>query len=116
MSHKKKQRKLIRDRLSWWRDTLGLGYWKIDIKFVSYFINSGRCVATTLCNWKYQEAEITFSLSEIEIMDKEEIEKAVVHELMHVFLSETACTSPDHEDRVASQLQKAFMWVKGAEK
>lgn len=116
MSKKKKQRKLIRDSLSWWRDMLGLGYFNIDIYFTDYFQSSGRVAARTVCDWRYQEAEITFSLSEIKDLDKESIDRVIVHELMHIFLDEMSSDSIDHEERVATQLQKAFMWVKGADK
>ena len=45
-------------------------------------------------------------------LSKKEIEKVVVHELMHVFLNETREEGIDHEERVATQLQKAFFWIR----
>lgn len=44
-----------------------------------------------------------------EIGDKE-LERCFVHELMHIFLSETGDDWLDHEERVASTLTKAFLW------
>jgi len=49
-------------------------------------------------------------------LSEDEIEATVVHELMHIFLNEMQSDSVDvnHEERVASTLQKAFMLVRGA--
>jgi predicted SprT family Zn-dependent metalloprotease len=45
-------------------------------------------------------------------MDADSIEKIVVHELMHVFLNEMREKGIDHEERVATMLSQAFLWVK----
>lgn len=45
-------------------------------------------------------------------MSDEEIEYVVVHELMHVFLNEMREQGQQHEERVATLLAKAFLWVR----
>ena len=68
--------------------------------------------------WKYLTARVTFYPKAMRHLTEREIEWAVIHELMHVFLNEMRVmsteTGQDHEERVATQLQKAFWWVKGA--
>jgi predicted SprT family Zn-dependent metalloprotease len=66
--------------------------------------------------WKYQTATITLYPKTMRHLTPEEIENTVIHEIMHVFLNEMRAWSidTDHEERCATQLQKAFSWVKNA--
>lgn len=66
--------------------------------------------------WQYQTATITFYPKSMKDMAEDDIEKLVVHELMHVFLNEMREEGIDHEERVATMLAKAFLWVKGVDK
>lgn len=115
MSHKKKQRKIVKDMFMWWRKNTGLGYWEITLKFVDV-IDNGWTVANCQVEWKYCAAILTFSDDLIKNKNREELEHIVVHEMMHIFLNEMREGKIKHEERVATQLQKAFMWVKGADK
>lgn len=118
---KKKARKIARKYFLWWVHALGLDYGRVSILYVdqiedtledgTILINpnlTGRCHT----DWRYQETTIYISLDAIKRMDKGEIEKVVVHELMHVFLNEMREEGIDHEERVATNLQKAFVWVR----
>jgi predicted SprT family Zn-dependent metalloprotease len=58
------------------------------------------------------DSSITFYPKTMVDLSDQEIEKLVVHELMHTFLSEMREEGKDHEERVASMLQRAFTWVK----
>ena len=59
---------------------------------------------------------ITIYLKAIKHLDADGIERVVIHELMHVLVNEIREGELHHEERVATQLQKAFSWVKGADK
>ena len=114
----KETKALITKYLKWWVKWTGLGYQRILTKFVDFW--EGGLTSDAICSahWEYMDHVITFNLTNMQIMTDEEIEITVVHELMHIFLNEMQSDSVDidHEERVASSLQKAFMWVKGAKK
>ena len=109
-------KKLINKYAKWWVGNTGLGYHRIVPKFVDHWEGGLTCDALCSAHWEYLDHEITFNLTNMNIMSDEEIEITVVHELMHIFLNEMQSDDVDtkHEERVASMLQKAFMWVKGA--
>jgi len=115
MKKLKKKRQLIKDYLKWWIHWMGLGYGQIDVCFAEY-LDGGNTDANVHSDWRYQYSKITFSDSAIRDMKKDKLEELVVHELMHIFLNEMREGKIKHEERVATQLQKAFMWVRGAKK
>lgn len=112
----KRVKSLVRKYFKWWVHWLGLGYWHVTLCFSNetsprdngYFL-AGSCD----CDWRYQTATVTIHPKAIKHLDKAEIEKTVIHELIHVFLNEMREEGIDHEERTATQLQKAFSWVKG---
>ena len=107
-------KKTVRKHIKWWSRWLGLNYGRIDIRFVEFIKDAEGPDVVGTCNtdWRYQETVITFALHKMRDFDKECIEKTVVHELMHVFLNEMREDGIDHEERVATNLQKAFFWVR----
>jgi predicted metallopeptidase len=109
-------KKLLRKYLDYWVHWTGLGYWDIRVIFKKGSKKrgkdehlAGKCFVT----WKYVRATIIFYPQAMKHLPKEEIEAVVIHELMHIFLNEMDGTL-DHEERVATQLQKAFSWVTGS--
>lgn len=116
----KKAIKLAKKYFHWWTSNLGLLYGNVDVLYVDYiedridettFINPdvvGKCWT----DWRYQKSTILISTKKLCQLSKAEIEEAVVHELMHIFLNEMREDGVAHEERVATQLQKAFMWVR----
>jgi len=109
-------KKLINKYLKWWVKWTGLSFNTLTTVFVDYW--EGGLDADALCeaHWQYLEHVITFNLTKMVALSEDEIEATVVHELMHIFLNEMQSDSVDvnHEERVASTLQKAFMLVRGA--
>jgi len=113
----KKLKNFIRERLSWWVTQTGLGYWRVNFDWdeVIKMDHGGyNTAALCECDWRYQEATITFGMEKIRKLKKSDIERTIVHELMHIFINEMREDGIDHEERVATQLQKAFMWIKDA--
>jgi hypothetical protein len=117
---KKETKKLIVKYLDWWVQNTGLAYQKVKAVFVDFWEGGMSCDAMCESNWQYMDSMITFNLTHMQGLSKEQIEETVVHELMHIFLNEMRadeCTEGiEHEERVASSLQKAFMWVRDAAK
>jgi len=113
----KRVKKLLRKYFQWWIHWTGLGYWSVRAVFEKGIENIPGNLY--LCGhvdaeWKYQTATVTFYPKAMRHLTPKEIEEAVVHEIMHVFLNEMQEDGMHHEERCATQLQKAFSWVKGA--
>lgn len=111
----KKLKQLIRKYAKWWIRWTGLGYWTINLDYedVVRMDHGGYdTCAVCECDWKYQQATITFGLDKLRGMKKDTIERTVLHELMHIFLNEMRADGIDHEERTATQLAKAFIWVR----
>jgi hypothetical protein len=99
----------------WWIRYTGLGYWDVRINFFDNFENFPReagATAFVTVEWKYMDATIHISYEACRGLKNWELEKVIVHELAHVFLSEAREDGTDHEERVATLLQKAFCWVR----
>ena len=107
-----------------WVKPLGLGWWKIDIAYRrerfdpkgdGERFSEGEVLGKCWANWRYGEACITLSMPAVADLKDDELETAFLHELMHVFLNETREAGDDwlcHEERVASTLTKAFLWLR----
>jgi len=109
-------KRLIQKYIKWWVHWLGLGYQSIKVSYVDYWEDGRECVALCDTDWRYMDSTLTFNLTKLRNVSESEIEMTVVHELAHIFLNEMREEGIDHEERVATMLQKAFMWVKGATK
>lgn len=112
-----------------WRRPMGLGFWDVQYAFVrDGFESDGKpapdAAATCKADWRYLRATLSFNMLRLSSMDDGEIEQVIVHEFMHIFLNETRALRPDdqltaerddwlaHEERMASQLANAFIWVR----
>jgi hypothetical protein len=115
----KQIKKLVRKQMEWWVHWMGLGYGKVDIlweEVIEWEDGHFDTQACCTCDWKYQISTIVFALSKLRVLKKREIEEVCVHELCHIFLNEMREDGIHHEERCATQLQKAFMWVRDADK
>lgn len=63
-------------------------------------------------HWQYLKAFIRVNCEMTAEHDDEALEWAAVHELMHVFLREMREEGILHEERVASQLANAIIWLR----
>jgi hypothetical protein len=103
-----------------WVDPLGLHWWHLSFAYVrdDFEVDgkpapetAGRCTA----NWRYLQAHIAFNMSRVLELDDEDLEQCFVHELTHVFLNEARESGDDwldHEERVASTIANAFVWLR----
>lgn len=105
-----------------WIKPIGLGWWNVEMTYVrTDFEIKGQpepdTVGSTTSSWKYAHAHIRWNMPQVKEQTDDELERAFVHELMHIFLSETRMGADhddwlDHEERVASTLAKAFLWLR----
>ena len=111
-----------------WVRPIGLGWWRVDLAYdrdgadfadsevkVGGFTKgtTARCFA----DWRYGTATIVWNMPAVAHLSDDDLEAVFVHELMHVFLSEMQegarqSVQRPHEERVASTLQKAFLWIR----
>ena len=113
-----KQRSRIRELATWWQPKLALNEWHVDYHFhrVSSDMPEGGMNAIALCktHWEYKLASIHWDVSAAEDSDDEQLERILVHELMHVHLAETQEPDKDgkHNERVATELALSFVFLK----
>lgn len=88
---KEDKTKIIKGLVTKWKELLYLGVWEIDIDY--NFINEDNplVIADTEARFEYLKARVTFYMSAIEARDmgEDELEKWVVHELVHIALAGT---------------------------
>lgn len=110
-----KNKNRIKKLLDFWVRYFGLTYWKIEIEYKDYIVpgESGNVpVARTFADWRYLSATIEINISDISGMKKEELEKVIVHELLHIIVNELREKDISHEERVVSELTNASIWLK----
>jgi hypothetical protein len=120
LSKSKKTIQRVRESFNKWRQTLGLNQWTINIhhyydpeKVVDVFGTEGNIivVAKTNVEWTYGIAEIQVNILALNDKTDEEIDRIVVHELMHVLVNEMREGELHHEERVVTQLTNAIFWT-----
>lgn len=97
-----------------WKTQLFLGVWEVSFNIRDYLKggDDGTCTAATCdAQWKYFEAFLNFSFEEMRGLEEEEIEKIVIHEMMHIVVNELREEGIDHEERVVSHLTMIADWM-----
>lgn len=117
---------LIKAAFAKWIPRLGLAWWDIEIVYYDdpneiiqrfRIIETGEMVpANVTAQWMYADAKININLPAFELIDPGVIERVVVHELCHLLVNEMREGEIHHEERVVTQLTKAFFWVEGWDK
>ena len=115
-------KKKIENYFHKWAQPLGLLWWEITI---TYFDDPGEVVrmfrdpgggniipAIVNADWKYGTASISINVPAFKGMKNRQIEKIIVHELVHVLVNEMREDGIEHEERVVTGLAKAFMWTR----
>ena len=113
----KRERRRVQRLFGEWCTQLGLNWWDVQC---SYFDKSkpfkrqhGTVAAMTIvADWRYGTAYISVNTPGCARLDDDELERVVVHELVHALVNEMRLTGLDHEERVVTTLTKAFMWTR----
>ncbi len=107
-----------------WINPLGLGWWDITLAYErdEYTApgTTARDDSLAYCSasWRYGHAMIHWNMPNVAEQTDAILERAFLHEMMHIYLNEMRWTagndsdSLDHEERVASTLTKAFLWLR----
>jgi hypothetical protein len=117
----KSKRKLFKKYLLKWLKPLGLLWWGVDVRYyndpdeivrIFHSDEDNKVVAAlTTVFWKYNKATIDVNLLALEKMDKDGIEVCILHELIHILVNEMREGELHHEERVVTNLQRAFLWT-----
>ncbi len=112
--HRKRVRKFVKP----WLHVLGLG-WYEAIEFHWYdnekdFRKSadGTVLMRVWSDWRYMTATVAVNVPAVARLTDTQLERAVVHEFVHVLVNEMREKGIDHEERVVTMLTKAFFWVR----
>jgi hypothetical protein len=104
-----------------WAGPLGLRWWDIDMAYErEQFEVDGKpapeTIAQTAVNWRYGHATITWNMPQVAQLADDKLERTFVHELAHLLVNEMRqCDQDDwldHEERVVTNLTKAFLWLR----
>jgi predicted SprT family Zn-dependent metalloprotease len=89
--------------------------WKIDWNIRDYLsdarVDGYSTAARVDTSWKYFTATIDFSYIQLKDMEEKEIEKIIIHELLHIVLNEMREDGIEHEERVTSHLQMIMSYL-----
>jgi predicted SprT family Zn-dependent metalloprotease len=88
--------------------------WRIDFNIRDFIHDDGgsyRTCAECDTSWKYFTATIDFNYVQLKDMEEKEIEKIIIHELLHVVLNEMREEGVEHEERVTSHLQMVISYL-----
>lgn len=96
-----------------WKYLLFLNTWKIDSDIRDYINGKEgyQTIATCDADWRYFEATVHFSHMKMKDMEEIEIEKIIIHELLHAVVNEMEYNGMEHEERVVSHLSMIMSWM-----
>src|SRR3990172_12133870 len=91
-------KKKIREYVAKWLTPMGLGWWNVDTYYHmhkkearKYFKTKKRewmVLARNFSTWEYRTAAVHFNTPALAQCSDDEIEKTVVHELVHILVCE----------------------------
>jgi len=117
----KKTKKIVEKYMFWWTRWLGLRWHNFSICYDNNWKEfdkktDQRSGMRIYPDWRYMMFEIWVNLPPLRELSEETIEHMVVHECMHVFLNELRIEGSEqhnnHEERVATMLENAFLYVR----
>lgn len=117
------QKARIQKLLDLWLTPLGLRWWSITVIYDRDLEPSSQTVETdsnscvymhVTTHWEYIFATVTVYVHAIQDVDDDELERMFLHEMAHIMLSAMRYDGAHMEERTASELARAFQWIKDA--
>lgn len=107
-------RAVLRKYVKKWKTNLYLGMWQVDFNIRDYLVNDRGefdTAATCESSWQYFCAVLNFSYAKMRDLEETEIEKIVLHEMLHIVINEMREDGISHEERVVSHLTTILKWM-----
>jgi len=104
-----------------WIYRLGLRWWEVTVNYIEdpqtiidifRVSDDSIVIAKTFSDWRYMTANIYLNIPPMLTMSSNQIQRIIVHELLHVLVNEMRNDGIDHEERVVTMLTKAVFWIK----
>jgi len=114
----RRQKHRLKCLLQKWVEPLGMGAWRRALYFyyeddVERFKGElGEVLFRTTASWPYEWIDIEVNVPLMVDIPDGELEEYFIHELMHGLLNEMRENDIKHEDRVCTNLARAFRWVR----
>ena len=112
----KKTKKLVMKYMRYWAAAMGLNWYSwgvgFDIDWVNFNHKKDKQTGMRVfADWRYMRFDIEVNVPVVRDLPDKEIERLVIHELVHVFLNELNA-DVDHEERAVTMLTNAFGFVR----
>ncbi len=110
MGRKKKFREKVLALHEKWRRRLCLTWWEGTLCINDYLSgqDGNNTLADCTADWKYQTYTIRINRSDAMELSDGELEKMIIHELLHVVVNEMREGDVSHEERVVTNLETAI--------
>lgn len=102
--------RVIRKYVKKWKAELRLWNYSIDTQVRTYIPNTAQTGigngvgANCTSDWRYLTANMDFSFDLMGDMEEADIEKIVLHEMLHICVNEMRYEGIEHEERVVTEL------------
>jgi hypothetical protein len=113
----KRTKKRIIKMIERWRHILWITQWNITTEYFREappeMSNGDACALMDIVpHWEYLRAHIRVNMPQVALLPLDDLEKTVMHELLHCVICEMRTNKLDraHEERVVSHLTKA-LWA-----
>lgn len=113
----RKQVKRIKKLIKKWHQPL-VGWWRVSHVYYREGLGpeyrEAGALACADAQWEYLLATISWDMPEVARTGDDYLEYAFVHELAHLMVNEMAGEVQDvrHQERVVTQLARAFVWIR----
>lgn len=114
-----KQKKRVQGYIDKWFDTLGLGWFRVEMNWCRERKDeSPNVAADTTTQWQYRFSSINWYLPVIAENTDEAVEGIVVHEFAHILIAPIAQTASEELDQqheyATESIARAFQWAREA--
>lgn len=113
-SHDRTVRKIHR-LVKIWKSRLYLNNWDIDVMYdwngIKPIQQGLEPCGTCDADWKYMQATLHFGIPMCSVLSHDNLERVVIHELLHAIVNEMRQNGIEHEERVVSHLERVIKYI-----
>lgn len=111
------QKKRVKRYIDKWYDTLGLGWWRVEMIWDrAKNEDMPDEAAVTRWQWQYRTASVTWRLPILAELDDEKLEGTVVHEFAHILTGAMVQNAPEENTQLmeygTESVARALIWAR----